>query len=189
MTEQHQYDPIHDSPTADPNAPWHYLDHPQEGFVRVWHGTGDMDFLDMTEEDVEASYVDANIVNVTVQPTTLLEIVHEPLNIYYANGASYQTTLMQIGETPYLGTKFIYLAAGLVGIGLDDLTPLFNPYTTPGLAFIKMRFLEEMQQRAADLLEAAELVNAFSKIIAEYGQLDNPAQALIRELMKPSDQQ
>jgi hypothetical protein len=185
MTEQHSQQQ-HGHHIGDPG--WQYGDE-AEGYVKVWFGTGETDFQYMSEEDVAAAYVDANIVNATVQPTTLLEIIHEPFNVYYANGATYQLTLAQIADTPYMGRRFVELSSGLIGVGLDDLTPLFNPYTTPGLAFIKARFLEEMQERAAELLEMAELVNAFAKIIAEYSQLENPAQALIRELMRPAGAQ
>lgn len=175
MTE-HQYDPIHDSPMADPNAPWHYLDKPQEGYGRVYFGHGEFEWQDLSADDIQAAFVDANIVNFTLQPDPVtLDVTNNPLTLYYADGATHQLFLHDIGDSAMSGPKFVYVEGQRITVAMDDLTPLYNAYATPGLHFIKREIQEELLRRSQEQLEMAELVNAFATILAQYGSLDGPA--------------
>jgi hypothetical protein len=176
MTEYH--DPISD-PMHDPHSPEHYLDTPHEGYGRVYWGTAEFEWQDLSEQDIHEAFVDVNIVNFTLQPDPVtLDVSSAPLTLYYADGGTHQLYLHDIGDTAYTGPKFVYVEGRRITVALDDLTPLYNPYATPGLAFIKREIIEELQRRAQEQLDMAELVNTFATILAQYSQVGGVADTI-----------
>ena len=173
MTEH--YDPISD-PMHNPNSPEHYLDKPQPGYGRVYWGHAEFEWQDLSEAEIHDAFVDVNIVNFTLQPEPVtLKVDNSPLTLYYADGATHTMYLHDIADTVYTGPKFVYVEGQRITIATDDLTPLFNPYATPGLSFIKREIQERLLQASQEQLEMAELVNTFAQILVQYAQVEGPA--------------
>jgi len=165
VTEHH--DPISD-PMHNPNAPEHYLDHPKDGYGRVYWGHEEFEWQDLTEQEIRDAYVDANLVNFTLQPDPVtLDVSNSPMTLYYADGATHQIYLHDIADSVYYGPKFVYVEGQRITLATDDLTPLYNPYATPGLSFLKREIQEELLRRSQEQLDMAELVAKFAEIIAK----------------------
>lgn len=171
MTDQH--DPISD-PMNDPQAPWHSRDVPQEGYVRVWFN--EQDFIDWEHSYVDSIYVDNNIVSLSLQPDVwTLEIDNQPLNLWYADGHEFQILLGSILDSYDGPARLVQMSNGLVAGADHSMQPMFNAFTTPRLTWIRHELHRRVQELAAERLELAQIVHAFTEIISAYGSLEPTA--------------
>jgi hypothetical protein len=167
-------DPIRD-PMNDPNAPWRYRDKPRDGFVRV-HANAE-DFVDLPADEADAMYVDNNIVNFAIQPVPVtLEIDSQPITLYYQNGAELRLpTLNSITDAYDDGTYLTYIGGSLLVRCDRNFQPMYNAYTTPRLHWLKVALHDKVRELAAQQLEIAEIVHAFTEILHHYSSLEGTA--------------
>jgi len=150
----------------DPNAPWHYRDRPpQEGYTRVWYDAEN--FLDYSEDDFSAQYVDYNMTGFKIQPDPwhLENIDQEDITLYYSSGAEYRVKLGSIGEPTGAMEKYFLDASQLIFPATRDLQITLSEHYVPRLFLLRMAIHEAMRQAIADRIEVAAIAAAFGQIM------------------------
>jgi hypothetical protein len=167
-------DPIGD-PLDDPNAPHNIRNHPADGYTRVW--TDDQNYIDWDDAYVESMYVDNNVVNFAIQPDVwTLDIDSQPITFFYSGG--HELRLPQLGTIldSYDGpSRAMVMGNGLIVATDRSGNPMYNAFTTPRLWWLRWELHRQIRELAEQRLELAQVVHAFSQIIAQYSSLDGTA--------------
>jgi hypothetical protein len=166
-----------DSTSADPaNAPWHYLDHPHEGQLRVWSDL--QNFIDWDEQEVAAIYVDNNVAGFSIEVYESSNIDDHEIYLWYNGGHEYRPKLGDIGLYTNPCSKLLQMSNGLIGPASRDLYPMLNSLTTPRLAWLRQTLHDESDHLTGnqDALDAH-----FGKLTYQLGQHEATGPDKIRQ--------
>lgn len=152
----------HQSPTDDPNAPWHQRDTPQDGYTRVWFDQEN--FYDYSDADFATLYVDyATGFQIPVDPWAPQEIDKETLTLHYANGLTYSVRLAEVGTgSP---TDRYTMKDSLIVPCDAHLTVSLTRSHVPHLYLLREHIHATIRRVIQERLEIAYVVAAFADII------------------------
>jgi hypothetical protein len=126
-----------------------------------------------TKDEIRDLYVDNPVTASPVQPDVwTLDVDNQSVTFTYANGTEYTVQVGQINWDPGPGASRYRKYGNIVYPTDEGGNVLSNSVTMPRLAHVRVWLHDQVREIAAERLEMAELVHAFTEIIAKTSGLD-----------------